>query len=97
LLPWQGRALSSHTADARLRLGWDARGLPLWIQVDDPTPHESGNANLWNGDCVELFPTHAASGTSTQIMLTSGRHPDFPGPRVRIQRLKADLAVHGYG
>src|SRR5690606_14136991 len=49
--------------DARARLGWDSRGLLLWVEVTDTLPQEAEPGQpLWTGDALELFVAERVGG-----------------------------------
>ncbi|MBV9852546.1 MAG: serine hydrolase [Armatimonadetes bacterium] len=71
--------------DARLRLGWDARGLLLLIAVRDDVPVEHPE-QFHLGDSVELFVARKVGAAGHyQVLLSPGRDPKHPELRHRLQ------------
>jgi len=69
-------------SDVTMRLGWDARGLLLLINVVDVSPMESDDMeSLWRKDSVELYMADTVGGKEHyQILVspgTDGKHPEI--------------------
>ncbi len=88
----QGALCPADDLDATLRLGWNEEGLLVLVTVRDGVASEEGE--IWNGDSVELFVGENASGSSYyQFIVSPGRDPDFPTPRVQPWDYRADKSV----
>lgn len=51
----EGKTLPAADFDAKLRLGWDPRGLLALIDVSDDAASEVAGENFWERDSLELF------------------------------------------
>jgi len=84
--------------DARLRLGWDERGLLVLVEVEDDIHVEAGDTlSLWSGDSVELFLSpQKGSMDIYQVAIAPGMDRENPELRhhVHDRRLSAAARQH---
>ena len=72
--------------DAMARLGWDARGLLVFVAVTDDAAAEHADASaLWRADSVELFVATARGGADVwQAIVAPGIDPKHPELRSHL-------------
>ena len=76
-------------SDAKVRLGWDARGLLVLINVVDVSPLEDDKLDsLWTKDSVELYMTSQLGGKDFFQLLLS---PGVDGKHKAIRQYFYDL------
>lgn len=81
--------------DASVRLGWDARGLLLFVRVADDTFIEAGDSlSLWSGDSVELILSpDRDSADIYQVVLSPGIDPEHPTLRHHLHDRRLSTAL----
>ena len=81
--------------DARLRLGWDAGGLLVLVQVrDDLALENPDQGTLWMHDSVELF-LEPAGAPGYQPVIAPGMDLDYPELRMFVyDHRPVPMAVH---
>ena len=72
--------------DAKVRLGWDERGLLILARVaDDVTLEAEKSSDLWQRDSIEIFVANARGGAdSYQVMIGAGLSPAQPAVRTAV-------------
>ena len=74
-----GKMRDPRDFDPSLRIGWSDKGLLLLVQVKDTVVHEWENiAELWRGDCIEIFVA-PKTGTDQclQCVVSPGSAPEW--------------------
>lgn len=84
--------------DPRFRLGWNAQGLLVLVEVDDDVADESvDDSSLFQQDSVELFVATANGGTRlVQVLAAPGIDPQHGELRCKVldHRSKEAVKVH---
>ena len=88
LLKWGRRELApAEDLDGEFHMGWTDEGLLLRVRVVDDAFVEvaDGERAMWKRDCVGLLLSGMGRGTGKhEILITPGRDPDHPKPRVLV-------------
>jgi CubicO group peptidase (beta-lactamase class C family) len=80
----EGTFLPADDLDVAFRLGWDARGLLVLLNVTDDVPveYDEPEEYYWYNDCVEVFLADKRGGMDMiYAFVTPGCDPDHPEPR----------------
>lgn len=82
-----GRTRPLADFSATFKLGWDERGLLVFVSVIDDVPLEPADKleDLWQGDSIEFFvATAPGADKSYQVVIAPGRDPKHPELRSNI-------------
>jgi hypothetical protein len=82
----KGELPPADSLEARMRLGWDDRGLLVAVTVRDDVPlEEIDDTKLWGGDSLELFMAKGlGSKDFYQTVIAPGEDEWFPELRTRV-------------
>ena len=92
LAPLHGAPKAEDDFDARVRLGWNARGLLMMgtVHDDKPVEHEAEDL-LWQYDAVEVYmATHRGAPDVCQWVIAPGVAKDQPKLRWRFYDYRKD-------
>jgi caffeoyl-CoA O-methyltransferase len=91
-----GRVLPPDDFDVSFRLGWEDRGLLLFVTIRDDVPVEHEDlSRLWRCDCVEVFVSQKVGATNRyQLVIASGADPKYNNTRSRLYDWRLDREKH---
>jgi hypothetical protein len=95
LVPLHGRPKPVSDLDARARLGWNAKGLLLLLEVRDDQWIEAEGADLlWQADGIELYLAPAVGDANVcQWVIAPGMAPGRKGPRWHLHDHRKDAKL----
>ncbi len=91
-----GQVLPPDDFDVSFRLGWEERGLLLFVTIRDDVPVEHQDlSRLWRFDCVEVFISQKLGATNRyQLVVASSADPKYKNIRSRLYDWRLDREKH---